>query len=188
MKYYIQLDNLATKMDDHYWELPDGRWQVFNHVMSSSATISPVDIGGKRFYQLGYGGEWSKGCKIEGRWSSINPLYRLNAKNDDSIYCSDPSKPGETNRITISTTSSYKGDILSLTSTMRDEQRQPFEWMGKHSIIGTNYEARVELSLSVKDGACKVLKANLTAKSKAIHNKNFSNTRTTSFSSKCTVQ
>ncbi|EUB98075.1 hypothetical protein PMI07_006389 [Rhizobium sp. CF080] len=185
---YIELSNITTHMDSYSWDILKNKFNVYKHPNSSGAYIQPVRSEGKALYTFSYGGPFGRGCKVNGRWSSISPLFDIGKKTSDRISCSDPSKPGETNKITMSTSSSFKDGILTLSSILRDEQRQPFEWMGKHSTIGTDYEVRVDIAIQIQGTTCKLIKADLREHGKNIHDKSFEQTKTLSFQPGCSLR
>ena len=185
---YIQLSNISTHTDKYTWNTLKNNFNAYKHPISGGAYIQPVRSEGKTFYTFAYGGPFGRGCKVNGRWSSISPLFDIGKTTSDRISCSDPSKPGETNKITMSTSSSFRDGILTLSSVLRDEQRQPFEWMGKYSTIGTDYEVRVDISIEIQGPSCKLIKADLREKGKNIHDKGFEQTKTVSFKPGCSLQ
>lgn len=181
----IYLDNISTRKDDAWGNILTGRDDVYRHPNSAAASISKVNVEGSHFYTFGYGGDFATGCAIDGRFSMIQPLFKLGGKFSDAVKCSNPAKPGEVGTVKFSTSSSFRGGVLTLSSRMSRSWRIPN--YDKTGVLGEDSVTMVELKIDLRGGKCRVLSAKLASQGKSVKVRHHFKTVTTGFSKNCKV-
>lgn len=130
-----------------------GKPLVFKRTNSGGSVLQKMMVEGVPFFRLSVGGGFDGGCEIDGRWSSVDVLYKMGGRHSGKVDCSSNRDPSNRGTASFTSSMSRKRDLFTLAGQMKTERSFASAWDGK-SRLRINSDMNVRLEISVKGKQC----------------------------------